>query len=252
MALRASLVPDRISESTSRPHPLGVQLRDPWPRRSAHYPARDAVAPRFSEFRLGKVCRTHRPLGVAYSGCREPANELLLPRRLERARPACRPDRRDRGHWRDAEVDQRAGTDHPAPAEPAHTSHDDRLALRQPVATPPDEVGGLAQRARSLVGDRQPSVVESERLRSTAEVGDPGPVELRLGGQAQQAIHSLVAQSVKVSFEVAIAIPPPGTDRQPEAAGPEVRGLDPVDPQYEIVLNGGSDLVGERARGNQG
>ena len=153
-----------------------------------------------------------------------------------RSRPSVRPD-----------VDQRAGGDHPAPAEPTHARHDDRLASLEPVATPPDEVDGLAQRARSLVGHGKPAVVEPERLGSAPEIGNPGPVELGIRGQAQQAIHALGAQSGKVRFEVAIAVPPPGTDRHPEAAGPDVRRFDPVDPQHQVGLDRGSDLIGERA-----
>src|SRR6187399_2887289 len=159
--------------------------------------------------------------GAPRSAGGEPADELLLPRRLERARPPRRPDGRDRGRRRGADVDQRAGGDHPAPAEPTHARQDDRLASLEPVATPPDEVDGLAQRARSLVGHGKPAVVEPERLGSAAEIGNPGPVELGLGGQAQQAIHAHLAQPGKVRFEVAITVPPPGTDRHPKAARPD-------------------------------
>src|SRR5262249_24808889 len=171
--------------------------------------------------------------------------------RLERARPPRRPDGRDRGRRRGADVDQYAGGDHPAPAEPTHACHDDRLASLEPVATPPDEVDGLAQRARSLVGYGKPAVVEPERLGSAAEIGNPGPVELGVGGKAQQAIYALGAQAGKGRFEVAIAVPPSGTDRHPEAAGPDIRRLDPVDPQRQVGLDSGSDLVGERASGNE-
>ena len=81
-----------------------------------------------------------------------------------------------------ADVDQRAGGDHSAPAEPTHAGQDDRLASLEPVATPPDEVDGLAQRARSLVGHGKPAVVQPERLGSAAEIGNPGSVELCFGG----------------------------------------------------------------------
>src|SRR5215831_13404993 len=110
----------------------------------------------------------------------EPADELLLPRRLERARPPRRPDRRDRGRRRGADVDERAGGDHPAPAEPTHACHDYRLASLEGVETPPDELDGLAHRARSLVGYGKPAVVEPEGLGPAAEIGNPGPVELGL------------------------------------------------------------------------
>lgn len=64
-------------------------------------------------------------------------------------------------------------------------------------------------------------------------------------------IHALGAQSCKIRFEVAIAVLPSGTDRHPEAARPEVRVFDPVDPQHQVGLHGGRDLVGERARGDE-
>src|SRR5262245_6388721 len=110
--------------------------------------------------------------------CGEPADEFLLSRRFERARTPRRPDGRDRGCRRRAAVDQRAGGDHPAPAEPAHARHDDRLASPETVATPRGEVDGLAQRARPLVGYGKPPVVEPERLGSGAEIGNLGPVKL--------------------------------------------------------------------------
>src|SRR5262245_15482091 len=184
------------------------------------------------------------------AGC-EPADEFLLPGRLDRAWTSRRPHGPDRGRWRGAGVYQRAGGDHPAPAEPTHACHDDRLASLDPVATPPDKVGGLAQRARSLIGYGKPAVVEPERLCSAAELGNSGPVELRFGGQAKQTIHALGLQLGKVRFEVAIAVASPGTDRHPEPAGPDVRGFDPVDAQHQVPLHRGSDLVGERARGDE-
>src|SRR5262249_52920095 len=159
---------------------------------------------------------------AARSAGGEPADELLLPRRLERARPPRCPDGPDRGRWRGAGVDQRAGGDHSAAAEPTHARHDDRLGSLEPCATPPHEADGLAQRARSLVGHGEPAVIEPERLGSAAEIGNPGPVELGISRQAQQPIDALIAQPGKVRFEVAIAVAPTGTDRHPEAAGPDV------------------------------
>ena len=70
--------------------------------------------------------------------------------------------------------------------------------------------GGCAQRVHRQLDHGKPAVVEPKRLGSAAEIGNPGPFELGLGGQAQQAMHALSAQSGKVRFEAAIAVPPCG------------------------------------------
>src|SRR5262245_17588512 len=98
-------------------------------------PAHRAAPPRV-EVGRERVLRTDASAARSAGG--EPADELLLPRRLKRARPPRRPDGRDRGRRRGADVDQRAGADHSAPTEPTHASHDDRLASLEPVATPTD------------------------------------------------------------------------------------------------------------------